>query len=207
MCAMLTKRNIKIVLLFIICIASLTVLIIPQKTLTSIGIDYITDERKFPYTIKSANNDTEAPVIAFIKPEVNDTIFTGKSYVIIVNITDDNQPLPGNVSIEISNATTSLFTASMIKDGGSEWSFTWDNITSYPNHLEYFFQVTAKDSSVNENLGISEVIFIYVAVYISRSWGFLFDILSLIIAAMLLACVLVYFNRKRASISSRRQQN
>ena len=195
--AMLTKRKTKIVLLFIICFANLTVLIIPQTLLTTIGTDDIMDERKFPYTIKSANNDTDAPVIVFIKPDINDTTITVKYYDIIVNIIDDNPPLPGNVSIEISNATASLFNASMIKDEGSEWFFIWDNITSYPNHITYLFKVTAKDSSVNENIGLSGVIYIYVEIYYSNPLGFLYGILSIVMASMLIACVLVYFTRKR----------
>lgn len=195
--AMLTKRKTKIVLLFIICFATLTVLIIPQTPLTTIGTDDIMDERKSPYTIKSANNDTDAPVIMFIKPNINDTTITVKYYDIIVNIIDDNPPLPGNVSIEISNATASLFNASMIKDEGSEWFFIWDNITSYPNHITYLFKVTAKDSSVNENIGLSGVIYIYVEIYYSNPLGFLYGILSIVMASMLIACVLVYFTRKR----------
>ena len=201
--AMLTKRKTKIVLLFIICFANLTVLIIPQTLLTTIGTDDIMDERKFPYTIKSANNDTDAPVIVFIKPDINDTTITVKYYEIIVNITDDNPPLPGNVSIEISNATTSLFNASMIK--GVEWFFIWDNITSYPNHITYFFKVTARDSSVNENIGMSGVIYIYVAIYSSNSPGMLFVMLYIIMASIVIACLLVYFNKKSAELSSSRQ--
>lgn len=203
--AMLTKRKTKIVLLFIICFANLTVLIIPQTPLSTIGNDDLIFEPKFPYAIKPANNDTTAPVIVFIKPDINDTTFTGKSYDIIVNITDDNPPLPGNVSIEVSNATTSLFNASMINDEGSEWSFTWDNITSYPNHMTYFFKVTAKDSSVNENLGMSGVIYTYMAVYSSDFLGFLYGILYIIMVSVVIACIWVYFTRKSAGLSSRKQ--
>jgi len=201
--AMSTKRKTKIVLLFIICFANLTVLIIPQTPLTTIGTDDIMDERKFPYTIKAANNDTDAPVIVFIKPDINDTTVTGKFYEIIVNITDDNPPLPGNVSIEISNATTSLFNASMIK--GVEWFFIWDNITSYPNHITYFFKVTAKDSSVNENIGMSGVIYIYVAIYSSNSPGILFVMLYIIMISVVIAGILVYLNKKSAQLSLSRQ--
>ena len=195
--AMLTERKTKIVLLFIICSANLTVLIIPKTPLTTIGTDDIMDECKLPYAIKSANNDTDAPVIVFIKPDINDTTITVKYYDIIVNITDDNPPLPGNVSIEISNATTSLFNASMIKDEGGVWFFIWDNITSYPNHITYLFKVTAIDSSVNKNIGLSGVIYIHVEIYSSNPLEFLYGILSIIMASMLIACVLVYFTRKR----------
>ena len=201
--AMSTKRKTKIVLLFIICFANLTVLIIPQTPLTTIGTDDIMDERKFPYTIKAANNDTDAPVIVFIKPDINDTTVTGKFYEIIVNITDDNPPLPGNVSIEISNATTSLFNASMIK--GVEWFFIWDNITSYPNHITYFFKVTAIDSSVNENIGMSGVIYIYMAIYSSNSPGILFVMLYIIMISVVIAGILVYLNKKSAQLSLSRQ--
>lgn len=202
---MLTRSKIKIVLLLIICIVNLTVLIIPKATLTTIGTDDIMDESKIPYTIKSANNDTDAPVIVFIKPRINDTTVTGKTYDIIVNITEDNPPLPGNVSIEVSNSTTPLFNASMINDGGSEWSFTWDNITSYTNQVTYFFQVTAIDSSVNENSGMSGVIYIFVAISSSNFLGFLQGILFIVLASVLIAGVLVYINKKIAGSSSRKQ--
>jgi len=201
MSAMLTKRTTKIVLLVVICLANLTVLIIPQTPLSTIGTDDIMEERKFPYTIEVANNDTDAPVIVFIKPEINDTTITGNFYEIIVNITDDNPPLPGNVSIEISNATTSLFNASMIK--GVELFFIWDNTTSYPNHITYFLKVTAKDSSVNENIGMSGVIYIYMATYSSNSPGILFVMLYIIMISVVIACVLVYFNKKSARLLSR----
>ncbi len=201
--AMLTKRKTKIVLLFIICFANLTVLIIPQTPLTTIGTDDIMDERKSPYTIKSANNDTDAPVIMFIQPNINITTITGKFYEIIVNIADDNPPLPGNVSIEISNSTMSLFNASMIK--GVEWFFIWDNMTSYPNYIIYFFKVTAKDSSVNENIGMSGVMYIYMAIYSSNSPEILFVMLYIIMVSVLFACILVYFNKKSAKLSLSRQ--
>ncbi|MFX0165346.1 MAG: hypothetical protein ACFE9V_08500 [Candidatus Hodarchaeota archaeon] len=159
------------------------------------------DEFEFPNMIKSANNDTTPPVIIFIQPETNNLTIKSKSYDIIVNITDSNPPLPGNVSLEISNASTSLFNSSMTLFGEDEWFFTWDNISSYPNREVYSFKVKAKDSSVNENIGISPVINVYVE--ISKSPGILSIIFYIVAASLLIAGISVYINKKHRHLISR----
>jgi hypothetical protein len=121
-----------------------------------------------------------------------------------VNITDDNLPLPGNVSIEVSNATVSFFNASMIRDEENQWAFIWINITAYPNENTYNFRVIAKDSSSNENVGISGVVSVYLELHSSRSPGFINGIIYVIVASLLIAGILVYFNRKRAILTPNR---
>jgi len=195
-----TKSKIKISFLIFFCLTGFTVFIISKPSLSTYGYDHITNESSF--TLKSANNDTSAPIILFIKPDNNDTIITGNYFDIIVNITDENPPIPGNVTLEISNATVSLFNVSMIK--GVQWFFIWENISSYTNELTYYFQVTARDSSLNENVGKSEVISIYVDIYTSRNPGFINGVIYIIVASLLIAGILVYFNRKKAFITPKR---
>ncbi|MHA2005890.1 MAG: hypothetical protein ACW980_01125 [Promethearchaeota archaeon] len=148
------------------------------------------------------NNDTTAPIITFIKPDINDTIITTSYFDIIVNVTDLNAPLPGSVSIEISQNNTSLFNASMMLNEGSEWFFFWDNISSYPNGETYVVKVRARDSSLNNNLGISDDLSILVAIYQSRSPELLNAVLYIIFVCVIFALIIVYFNRKRQSLSS-----
>ena len=201
---MVTKSKIKIGFLIFICFAGFIVIIISKPLLNTGNYSYIPEEDKSYFMIKSANGDNSSPVIAFIKPDNNDTIITGKYFDIIVNITDENPPLPGNVSIEISNATVSLFNASMTIDAGDQWFFIWDNITSYPNEITYTFRVTAKDSSTNENVGMSGLISVYVDIYSSRNPGFINGIIYIIVASLLIAGILVYFNRKKAFLTPSR---
>ncbi|MFW9818573.1 MAG: hypothetical protein ACFFE5_03100 [Candidatus Thorarchaeota archaeon] len=143
------------------------------------------------------NNDTIAPVIILIQPENNNTIIRIKSYNIIANITDENPPVFGNVTLQISNFTHSLFNASMNFDGGDQWSFSWDNISLYPNkfYRGYIIQITAIDSSSDYNIGMSEKIYIYLNVH-GDSPGVLNIFLYLIIVCLLFAGIVVYLNRK-----------
>jgi hypothetical protein len=198
---MVTKSKIKIAFLIFIFFASFTVFIISKTPSSTRDYSYVSEENQSFFTIRSANGDNSSPVITFIKPDNNDTIITGNYFDIIVNITDLNPPLPGNVSIEISNATISLFNASMIKDVGNQWYFIWGNITSYPNKLTYTFEVYAKDSSSNENVGRSGVLSVYVELYSSRNPGFIYGIIYIIVGSFLIAGILVLFNRKRASLT------
>ncbi len=142
-------------------------------------------------------NDTTAPIVTFIQPENNNTIIRLKSYNIIVNITDENPPLFGNVTLQISNYTHSLFNATMIFDGGEQWSFSWDNISLYPNqfYTTYIIQIVAVDSSSDYNLGTSEEFYIYLNVP-GDSPGVLNIFLYLIIVCLLFAGIVVYLNRK-----------
>ncbi|MFW9877081.1 MAG: hypothetical protein ACFFG0_28660 [Candidatus Thorarchaeota archaeon] len=193
---MLIKRAVKIVALAVACSIRCIFLFSLEKNLNV--MDFSGTMHKSTFTIQSAYNDTAAPIIVFIQPEIDDTTVSTKSYNIIVNVTDDNRPLPGNVSIESTNDTASLFNASMTLFNKNEWNLTWDNITSYPNEMNYYFQDTAKDSSTNENIGMSGVILVYVAFYNSSSPKFFLGILSIIIASIIIACVLVYLNKRIA---------
>lgn len=201
---MVIKSKIKIAFLIFISLASFTVFIISKPLLGSGDVGYNTEEDKSYFIIKSANGDNSSPVIEFIKPDNNNTIITTSYFDVIVNITDLNPPLPGNVSIEVSNATVSFFNASMIRDEENQWAFIWINITAYPNENTYNFRVTAKDSSSNENVGISGLINVYVDIYISSSPGFINGIIYVIVASLLIAGILVYFNRKRAILTPSR---
>ncbi|MFX0029502.1 MAG: hypothetical protein ACFE8B_09850 [Candidatus Hermodarchaeota archaeon] len=202
---MITKSKIKIAFLILICFMSFTIFIITKITLSYNDLVNITMEEKYLLNIKTANSDTSPPAISFIKPDINDTKITGNFYDIIVNVSDENPPLPGNVLIEISNATASLFNASMTYDEGAEWFFTWNNITYYKNEITYYFQVRAKDSSSNENFGISEVLSVYVGIYFSRNPSFLNGIIYIILVSLLIAGVMVYLNKRRNLFSSSRK--
>lgn len=143
------------------------------------------------------NNDTTAPIITFIQPENNNTIIRLKPYNIIVNITDENPPPFGNVTLQISNYTHSLFNATMNFDGGEQWSFSWDNISLYPNkfYSAYIIQIEAIDSSSDYNLGMSGKFYIYLNLP-GDSPGVLNIFLYLIIVCLLFAGIVVYLNRK-----------
>jgi hypothetical protein len=201
---MVIKSKIKIAFLIFISLASFTVFIISKPLLGSGDVGYNTEEDKSYFIIKSANGDNSSPVIEFIKPDNNDTIITNSYFDVIVNITDENPPLPGKVSIEVSNATVSFFNASMIRDEENQWAFIWINITAYPNENTYNFRVIAKDSSSNENVGISGVVSVYLELHSSRSPGFINGIIYVIVASLLIAGILVYFNRKRAILTPNR---
>jgi hypothetical protein len=201
---MVTKSKIKIGFLIFICLAGFTVFIISKPLLSTSNYGYITEQDKPYIVIKSANGDNSSPVITFIKPDNNDTVVTKNSFDIIVNVTDENPPLLGNVSIEISNGTVSFFNASMIKDEGDQWFFIWNNITAYPSEQTYYLQATAKDSSSNENVGISGLISVYVEIYTSRNPGFINGIIYVAVASLLIAGILVYFNRKKALMTPSR---
>lgn len=142
-------------------------------------------------------NDTTAPKIIFIQPSQNYTLISQKSYNIIINITDDNAPLPGNVIIQISNFTTPLFNASMSSTLDDHWIFNWNNLTFYPNRETYILQVWAMDSSLNGNFDWSEEYSIYINTQNSQnSPGILTMILYLIIFSALFAGICVYLNKR-----------
>ena len=159
--------------------------------------------QKYLPFVSAPRNDTTVPVITFIQPDTNGTIIRTGYFDFIVNITDDNQPSPGNVSIEISNSSISFFNASMIFNGGSEWFFNWDNISSFTNGKTYIVQVWAKDSSSNENVGLSNVLYVILDVYVSNSPSFITGILYLIVAIVIIALTIAYFNKRGLVASSK----
>jgi len=142
--------------------------------------------------------DTDSPIITFIQPEINNTIIDLNIFTVIASIIDDNPPLFGNVTFQISNFTNFLFNATMDYDGLlDQWSFTWDNISLYPNQFftGYIIQIWAKDSSLNENLGQSDEYYIFLNLP-GESPGLLNVILYLIAVSLIIAGVVVYLNKK-----------
>ena len=142
-------------------------------------------------------NDTTAPTITFIQPETNNTVIRKKSYTIIVNISDENPPLFGDVTCKISNYTMFLFNATMNYEGQSQWSFNWDNISLYPNqyYIGYIIQILAEDSSLNENLGMTGELYIYLNIP-GFNPGILNVIIYLLIVCFIIAGIIVFLNRK-----------
>ena len=149
------------------------------------------------FITQGPTNDTTAPVITFIQPDMNNTIIRIKSYTIKVNITDENPPLFGNVTFQISNFTNFLFNATMNYDGGNQWSFNWDNISLYPNRFYkgYIIQILAKDSSSDENLGMTGDFYIYLNVP-GVTPGILNLFIYISVVCFTLAAIIVYLNRK-----------
>lgn len=149
--------------------------------------------------IKGLNlaQDTDSPIITFVQPEFNNTVIDLTIFTVIASIIDDNPPLIGNVTFQISNFTNFLFNATMDHDGLDQWSFTWDNISLYPNQFftGYIIQIWAKDSSLNENLGQSDEYYIFLNLP-GESPGLLNVILYLIAVSLIIAGVVVYLNKK-----------
>ncbi len=143
---------------------------------------------------QAPDNDTTVPTITFIQPSENFTTIKQKSYIFIVNISDDNLPSYGNVTIQISNNTNILFNAIMNYKGGNQWSFNWDNISLYPNYNVYKIKVWAKDSSPNENYGWS--VYFYIIISISTGPPLLNVALYIIAVSFIFAAVMVYLNKK-----------
>jgi hypothetical protein len=162
-----------------------------------VDVDDTLNNREKLFFAQGPNNDTIAPDIVLIRPENNNTIIRIKSYNIIANITDENPPAFGNVTIQILNLTQSLFNISMNFDGGNQWSFNWDNISLYPNRFYrgYVFQIVAIDSSSDYNLGMSGEFYIYLNVP-GDTPGALNIFLYLIIVCLLFAGIVVYLNKK-----------
>ena len=156
------------------------------------------------FTPKIANNDTTPPIIKFIYPQFNNSVITQPTYDIIVNVTDTNPPLPGNVIIQISNYTSFLFNATMNNNSGNLWSFNWYNISLYPNREIYIFKVWARDSSLNGNHNWSEAFYVYIA--LSRDPPLINLVLYLIAVIVIFSAITVYFNKKALSQSSKKER-
>ncbi|MFX0003390.1 MAG: hypothetical protein ACFE9C_06005 [Candidatus Hodarchaeota archaeon] len=149
------------------------------------------------YLIQDPTNDTTAPIITFIQPAMNNTVIKTSSYIIKVNISDENPPVFGNVTFQISNLTNYLFNATMNYDGENQWSFNWDNITSYPHHVYdiYIIQILAEDSSSKGNLGISDEFYIFLYVY-GDSPGIWDVLIYILLVCFIIAAIIVYLNRR-----------
>lgn len=142
-------------------------------------------------------NESNAPIITFIKPEISGIVITKNSYTIIANITDENPPLFGNVTFQISNLTNFLFNATMDYDGLNQWSFKWDNITSYPNQFyrEYIIRIWAIDSSTESNIGKSEDYYIYLNLP-GETPGLINVIIYITAVVLIIAGLVFYMNKK-----------
>ena len=143
---------------------------------------------------QSPINDTTAPIIKFIQPSLNNTSIYQKSYYIIINITDDNSPLPSNVIIQISNFTSLLFNASMSFIIDDQWIFNWSNLTSYPNRETYILRVWAENLTLNGNYDWSEEYYVYIN--IQNSLGIFNIVIYLIIVSAIFAGICIYLNKK-----------
>lgn len=198
--AILTRKTLLITFIVVIFSGNLTLNFLPPNASQNNGLDnWIENEIDF---IKTANNDTTAPIITFVKPDINNTAIRTSYYEFIVNITDENPPLPGNVTIEISNASTSYFNASMLYDQDNLWFFYWDNLTSYPNEQTYTIRVRATDSSSNKNEGLSNDLFIIMNVYSTRTPELLNAVFYIIAVIVIVVLVMIYINKKRAFLKT-----
>jgi len=194
----------------------LSVVTVGQLWYRSINSNYLSKDnnlersnisfQKYLPFVSVPGNDTTVPVIAYIQPDTNNTIITMSYFEFIVNITDDNQPLPGNVSIEISNSTTSFFNATMIFNGGSVWFFNWDNISSFINGKTYIVRIWSKDSSSNENVGLSNVLYVILDLYVSSSISFISGILYILAVSVIIILIIAYLNKKVIGNSSKTKQ-
>jgi hypothetical protein len=160
------------------------------------NLGYYLLDNKSIFFAQGPNNDTTAPIISFIQPSNNLTLITEKSYLIIANISDDNPPLYNNVTFQISNYTSFLFNATMNYIGGFQWSFNWDNISSYSNLDWYIIRVWAKDSSSNENYGWSGEYHIYINLTFEKSPGLFYTIIYFIVISVIFAAITIYLNKK-----------
>ena len=123
-------------------------------------------------------------------------------YEIIVNVSDDNPPLSGNVIVQISNISTSLFNATMALEGDEIWFFNWENISSYPNNEIYKIEVCAKDSSINGNYNWSGAYYIILSRSEKLSPGILNVAIYIFFVCIIFALIFVYFRKKSTFIRS-----
>lgn len=191
-----TQRKILILLVVLAFSVNFFFFLMSQNTLKNYGLNDVCEEEKLPYVIKSANSDTTAPIITFLNPDINSTSIRTATYEFMVNITDANPPLPGNVSIEISSTFTSLFNASMILSEDDIWFFLWDNLTLYPNNEAYVIRITAKDSSSNENYGFSYYLYVILDFYDETPPSLISLIFYLIGVVVIFTLIKVYVNKK-----------
>lgn len=180
----------------------LSFFLLSLNTLKFSGLNDVSEEEKFPNTIKSANGDITAPNITFVNTEINNTSIRTRYFEFMVNITDANPPLPGNVSIEISSNITSLFNASMNFAEGDLWFFLWNNLTSYPNKETYTVRIAAKDSSLNENYGFSSYLNVILDYYNANSPSLINVVFYIIVVCLLFAVIMVYINKKRTFLKT-----
>ncbi len=194
------KRNNKVKFpLIMVCLIFSTVTIIALN----LNIDFIlnnNDENgevhSDEFSIYSNQPDLTGPNITFIKPNYNYTDIESKSYEIIVNITDENPPLPlpGYVLVQISNLTTLLINTSMTSSGGDTWTYKWENLSTYQNRMFYIIRVWAKDSSPNETSSLSEAWYVYLNISPGIDLSALMLVVYIFGSSVIFAVIIVFFN-------------
>lgn len=194
------KRNNKVKFPFIVvCLIFSTVTIIALN----LNIDFILNNNSVnrevhsdEFSIYSNQPDLTGPNITFIQPNYNYTDIESKSYEIIVNITDENPPLPlpGYVLVQISNLTTLLINTSMTTSGGDTWTYKWENLSTYQNRMFYIIRVWAKDSSPNETSSLSEAWYVYLNISPGIDLSALMLVVYIFGSSVIFAVIIVFFN-------------
>ena len=197
---MLEKNKLFIFSLIIILITLNTSFLIQQEPFISTISNSKMEDIKIHEIKESANNDTVAPVITFVQPSTNNSVIKKDFYEITVNVSDDHPPVSGNVIIQISNISTSLFNATMALEGDELWFFNWENISSYPNYEFYKIEVWAKDSSLNGNNNWSRAYYVILNLSKKLSPGILNVAIYIFFVCIIFALILVYFRKKSAFI-------
>ncbi|GAG77985.1 unnamed protein product, partial [marine sediment metagenome] len=98
-----------------------------------------------------------------------------------------------------------LFNVTMEYDGENQWSFKWDNISSYPILDVYIIQVWAKDSSPFENQGKSNEFYLYLSIK-ANALRILNLLLYVFAVSIIFAGVIVYLNKKLMPKSSKKKR-
>ncbi|MFX1366234.1 MAG: hypothetical protein ACFFCE_07050 [Promethearchaeota archaeon] len=154
--------------------------------------NHLTDNRDV-YIAQGSDEDTSSPIISFINPSENNTIINVYTFIIEVNVSDENPPLNGSVTLQISNQTTSLFNATMFYENENLWFYYWSNVSAYSNGGEYIIQISAKDSSLSENVGKSEEYYVYIN--LPKSPGIFNVIFFFFIVSLISTGICVYLNK------------
>ncbi|MFX1311631.1 MAG: hypothetical protein ACFFHD_03325 [Promethearchaeota archaeon] len=201
---MVEKNKYFIFSLIIILITLNISFLIQQESFLSMRLKTKKEDIKKYEINQYSNNDTVAPVITFVQP-LNNSVIKKNFYEIIVNVSDDHLPEPGNVIVQISNISTSFFNATMNLEGDRQWFFNWDNISSYPNYNIYKIEVWAKDSSVNGNYNWSEAYYVFLNLSEKFSPDILNGLLYIILVSLIFAVICVYFKRKSTFIRATEQ--
>ena len=197
---MFEKNKFFIFSLIIILITINTSFLIQQESFTS-TISKNKMEDINVYDIKqSANNDTVAPVITFVQPSINNSVIKKKFYEIIANVSDDHPPVSGNVIVQISNISTTLFNATMALESDELWFFNWENISSYPNYEFYKIEVWAKDSSLNANNNWSRAYYVILNLSEKLTPSILNVAIYIFFVCIIFALIFAYFRKKSAFI-------
>ncbi len=197
---MLEKNKLFIFSLIIILITLNTSFLIQQEPFISTISNSKMEDINVHEIKESANNDTVAPVITFVQPSTNNSEIKKDFYEIIVNVSDDHPPVSGNVIVQISNISTSLFNATMALEVDELWFFNWQNISSYPNYEFYKIEVWAKDSSLNGNNNWSRAYYVILNLSKKLSPGILNVAIYIFFVCIIFALIIVYFRKKSAFI-------